>query len=57
MLHVYSNFSSELSVSKGEWSRRGYASSKPDVLSLEGLEDNVPRVHISVRGLMDGHCS
>ncbi len=39
---------SELSVSKGEWRKHGYADS--DVLSLEGVVDNVQRVHISVSG-------
>jgi hypothetical protein len=38
---------SELSVSRGEWRRRGYADGN-GVLSVEGLTDGVPRVHISV---------
>lgn len=37
---------SELSVSRGEWQRQQYAQS--DILSLEGLQDSVPRIHISV---------
>lgn len=37
---------SELSVSRGEWRKHSYAES--NVLSLEGLEDSVPRVHASV---------
>jgi hypothetical protein len=39
---------SELSVSRGEWRRRGYAQD-PSALSTEGLVDEVPRIHISVR--------
>ena len=38
---------SELSISRGEWRRRGYADANA-VLGLEGLTDGVPRVHISV---------
>ena len=34
----------ELSVSKGEWARRGYALS--NVLSLEGVEEALPRVDV-----------
>ena len=34
----------ELSVSKGEWAKRGYALS--NVLSLEGVEDSLPRVDV-----------
>ncbi len=37
---------SELSVSRGEWSRLGHAAST--LLSTEGLVDEVPRVHVSV---------
>jgi hypothetical protein len=37
---------SELSVTRGEWSKHGYAAS--DVLSTEGLIDEVPRIHASV---------
>ena len=38
---------SELSVSKGEWQRNGYAQS--DLLSTAGVVDQVERVHCSVR--------
>ena len=38
---------SELSVSKGEWQRSGYAQS--DLLSTAGVVDQVERVHCSVR--------
>ena len=38
---------SELSVSKGEWQRNGYA--QPDLLSTAGVVDQVERVHCSVR--------
>lgn len=37
---------SELSVSRGEWQKHGYA--KSDILSIEGLQDTVPRIHVSV---------
>eukprot|EP00878_Enallax_costatus_P041493 GHUV01048289.1.p1 GENE.GHUV01048289.1~~GHUV01048289.1.p1 ORF type:complete len:120 (+),score=19.18 GHUV01048289.1:183-542(+) len=36
---------SELSVTKGEWQKHQYA--KSDVLSIEGLRDDVPRIHVS----------
>lgn len=38
---------SELSVSKGEWRKHGYAES--DLLSTAGIVDQVERVHCSVR--------
>ena len=38
---------SELSVSKGEWQRNGYARS--ELLSTAGIVDQVERVHWSVR--------
>jgi len=37
---------SELSVTRGEWAKNGYAQS--DILSTEDLVDDVPRVHASV---------
>ena len=37
---------SELSVSKGDWQRNGYARS--DLLSTAGVVDQVERVHCSV---------
>jgi len=39
---------SELSVTKGEWRRHGYAEGNA-ALSVEGLVDDLPRVHIAVR--------
>jgi hypothetical protein len=38
---------SELSVSRGEWSKGGYAAS--DILSTAGITDDVERIHASVR--------
>jgi hypothetical protein len=37
---------SELSVSKGEWSKHGYAS-RPDLLQTSHLVDTLPRVNAS----------
>lgn len=37
---------SELSVSKGEWCKHGYADT--NILSIQGIKDDIPRVHISV---------
>lgn len=37
---------SELSVTRGEWAKHGYA--KSDILSTEGIKDEVPRIHVSV---------
>lgn len=37
---------SELSVTRGEWAKHGYAAS--DILSTDGIQDTVPRVHASV---------
>ncbi|KAK3248162.1 hypothetical protein CYMTET_42371 [Cymbomonas tetramitiformis] len=37
---------SELSVSQGDWTRRGYANHK-ELLSTEGLRDEIPRIKCS----------
>jgi hypothetical protein len=39
---------SELSVTCGEWGKHGFAAS-PSLLSTDGIVDDVPRVHASVR--------
>jgi hypothetical protein len=39
---------SELSVSQGDWRRRGYAEDAAAALDLEGLVDDLPRVNIAV---------
>ena len=37
---------SELSVSRGEWHRHGYASTS--LLDISSIQDDIPRVHASV---------
>lgn len=39
---------SELSVSRGEWTKHGWASrAAPDLLSTQGLQDTLPRIAAS----------
>jgi hypothetical protein len=40
---------SELSVTRGEWSKHNYAAS--DILDTSGIQDTVPRIHVSVSTL------
>jgi hypothetical protein len=43
---------SELSVSRGEWQKHGYADT--NLLDISSIQDNIPRVHASVSGITNG---